>query len=38
MANEEEAKSKEDEAWYRQPWLLAVGALGLTVLISIPFL
>ena len=38
MANEEEAKSKEDEAWYRQPWLLAVGALGLTVLVSIPFL
>ena len=38
MANEEEALSKEDQAWYRQPWLLAVGALGLTVLVSIPFL
>ena len=29
---------KEDQAWYRQPWLLAVGALGLTVLVSILFL
>ena len=38
MANEEEALSQEDQAWYRQPWLLAVGALGLTVLVSIPFL
>jgi SSS family solute:Na+ symporter len=38
MANEEEALSKEDQAWYRQPWLLAAGALGLTVLVSIPFL
>ena len=38
MANEDESKSREDQTWYRQPWLLAVGALGLTVLVSIPFL
>ncbi len=38
MANEAEALSKEDQAWYRKPWLLAVGALGLTVLVSLFFL
>jgi SSS family solute:Na+ symporter len=38
MANEAEALSKEEQAWYRQPWLLAVGALGLTVLVSLLFI
>ena len=38
MANEAEALSKEEQAWYRKPWLLAVGALGLTVLVSLFFL
>jgi SSS family solute:Na+ symporter len=38
MANEEEHISREDQAWYRQPWLLAVGALGLTVLVSLLFI
>ena len=38
MANVEDHVSKEDQAWYRQPWLLAVGALGLTVLVSLFFL
>ena len=38
MANEEAALSKEEQAWYRQPWLLAVGALGLTVLVSLLFI
>ena len=38
MANEEEHISKEDQAWYRQPWLLAAGALGLTVLVSLLFI
>jgi solute:Na+ symporter, SSS family len=38
MANEDESKSREDETWYRQPWLLAVGALGLTVLVSLFFI
>jgi SSS family solute:Na+ symporter len=38
MANVEEHVSKEDQAWYRQPWLLAVGALGLTVLVSLFFI
>jgi SSS family solute:Na+ symporter len=38
MANEAEALSKEEQAWYRQPWLLAVGALGLTVLVSLFFI
>src|SRR5215207_5181325 len=38
MANEEEHISKEDQAWYRQPWLLAAGALGLTVLVSLFFI
>ena len=36
MANEAEALSKEEQAWYRQPWVLAVGALGLTVLVEPP--
>ena len=35
MANEADALSKEEQAWYRQPWVLAVGALGLTVLVSL---
>jgi SSS family solute:Na+ symporter len=38
MANEAEALSKEEQAWYRQPWVLAVGALGLTVLVSLFFI
>ncbi len=38
MANEAEALSEEEQAWYRQPWLLAVGALGLTVLVSLFFI
>ena len=38
MANEAGALSKEEQAWYRQPWLLAVGALGLTVLVSLFFI
>jgi solute:Na+ symporter, SSS family len=38
MANEAAALSKEEQAWYRQPWLLAVGALGLTVLVSLLFI
>jgi SSS family solute:Na+ symporter len=38
MANEAAALSKEEQAWYRQPWLLAVGALGLTVAVSLFFL
>src|SRR5215204_7568785 len=33
MANEAEALSKEEQAWFRQPWVLAVGALGLTALV-----
>jgi SSS family solute:Na+ symporter len=38
MANEADALSKEEQAWYRQPWVLAVGALGLTVLVSLLFI
>ena len=38
MANEAEALSEEEQAWYRQPWVLAVGALGLTVLVSLFFI
>ena len=38
MANEAAALSKEEQAWYRQPWVLAVGALGLTVLVSLLFI
>jgi SSS family solute:Na+ symporter len=38
MANEAEALSQEEQAWYRQPWVLAVGALGLTVLVSLFFI
>ena len=35
MANEAEALSQEEQAWYRKPSALAVGVLGLTVLVSI---
>jgi SSS family solute:Na+ symporter len=38
MANVEDEVSKEDQAWYRQPWVLAVGALGLTVILSLLFI
>jgi SSS family solute:Na+ symporter len=38
MANEADALSKEEQAWYRQPWVLAVGALGLTALVSLFFI
>jgi SSS family solute:Na+ symporter len=38
MANEADALSKEEQAWYRQPWVLAVGALSLTVLVSLLFI
>jgi SSS family solute:Na+ symporter len=38
MANEGGELSVEEQAWYRQPWVLAVGALGLTVLVSLFFI
>jgi len=38
MANKEDELSVEEQAWYRQPWVLAVGALGLTVLVSLFFI
>jgi len=38
MANEEEQVSEEDKAWYRSPMLLAAGALGLTLILSIIFI
>jgi SSS family solute:Na+ symporter len=38
MANQEEKVSEEDKAWYRSPTLLAAGALGLTLILSIMFI
>jgi solute:Na+ symporter, SSS family len=38
MANTADELSEEERAWYRQPWLLAVGALGLTLIVSIIFI
>jgi SSS family solute:Na+ symporter len=38
MANKEEKVSEEDKAWYRSPNLLAAGALGLTLILSIIFI
>ncbi len=38
MANTEEELSEEDRAWYRQPRTLAIGALGLTLIVSIIFI
>ena len=38
MANQEEKVSEEDKAWYRSPTLLAAGALGLTLILSIIFI
>ena len=38
MANTADELSEEDRAWYRKPWVLAVGALGLTLILSIIFI
>ena len=38
MANEEENRAKEDDAWYRSPKLLGFTALGLTFAISLFFI
>ncbi len=38
MANTADELSEEDKAWYRKPWVLAVGALGLTLILSIIFI
>jgi solute:Na+ symporter, SSS family len=38
MANVPDALSEEDKAWYRSPNLLAVAALGLTLIVSLFFL
>jgi len=37
MANESEALNQEESAWYRKPSVLAVGALGLVVVLSLFF-
>ena len=38
MANESEALSKEDSAWYRKPTVLAIGVLALVVVMSLFFI
>ena len=38
MANPADELTEEEKAWYRQPWLLAVGVLGLTLILSIIFI
>jgi SSS family solute:Na+ symporter len=37
MANESEALNQEESAWYRKPSVLAVGVLGLVVVLSLFF-
>jgi SSS family solute:Na+ symporter len=37
MANESEALNEEESAWYRKPSVLAVGVLGLVVVLSLFF-
>jgi SSS family solute:Na+ symporter len=37
MANEAEALSKEESAWYRKPSTLAIGVLGIVLVLSIIF-
>jgi SSS family solute:Na+ symporter len=38
MANVEEHEPAEERAWYRKPWLLGAGALGLVVALNIAFI
>jgi len=38
MANVEEHQPAEERVWYRKPWLLASGALGLVVILNIAFI
>jgi SSS family solute:Na+ symporter len=38
MANTADELSEEDRAWYRKPWVLGAGALGLTLILSIIFI
>jgi len=37
MANEAEALSREEQAWYRKPSTLAIGVLGIVLVLSIIF-
>jgi solute:Na+ symporter, SSS family len=38
MANVEEDEPAEERVWYRKPWLLGAGALGLVVALNIAFI
>ena len=38
MANVEEHEPAEERVWYRKPWLLGAGALGLVVVLNIVFI
>ncbi len=38
MANVEEHEPAEERVWYRKPWLLGAGALGLVVILNIAFI
>src|SRR5215207_8333498 len=38
MANVEEHESADERVWYRKPWLLGAGALGLVVALNIAFI
>jgi len=38
MANVEAHEPAEERVWYRKPWLLAVGALGIVVVLNIAFI
>jgi solute:Na+ symporter, SSS family len=38
MANVEEHEPADERVWYRKPWLLGAGALGLVVVLNIAFI
>ena len=38
MANVEENQAADERVWYRKPWLLGAGALGLVVALNIAFI
>ena len=38
MANVEEHEPADERVWYRKPWLLGAGALGLVVVLNIVFI
>ena len=38
MANVEEHEPDDEKVWYRKPWLLGAGALGLVIVLNVAFI